>query len=59
MNTAFAALIGGFAPATASALMKGLTAFLRDAKHTRLNEDASAETLGVKQNRMMSPRVLF
>lgn len=52
-------LIGVFAIATAVALVRGLMAFFRDGEHIRLNGDTSAEAFGVKQNRMMSQRVLF
>lgn len=59
MNSVLVILIGGFAIAAGSALIKGLMAFLRDAEHIRLNDDASAKTWGVKQNQMMRQRVLF
>lgn len=56
-------LIGSFALAAATALIRGLMAFLQDAEHLRqhgqLNEQARLEAFGVKQNRMMSQRVLF
>ncbi len=52
-------LIGGFAIAAATALVRGLMAFFRDAEHIRLNGDAKLEAHGVQQNRMMAQRVLF
>jgi Hypoxia induced protein conserved region len=52
-------LIGGFAIAAATALVRGLMAFFHDAEHIRLNGTAKAEAFGVKQNRMMTQRVLF
>jgi hypothetical protein len=59
MNILLVVLIGGFAIAAAIALVKGLMAFFRDAEHIRLNGEASIEAFGIKQNRMMSQRVLF
>lgn len=59
MTTLVALLIGGFAVAAAIALMKGLVAFFRDAEHIRRNGEAPVEVFGMKQNRMMSQRVLF
>lgn len=52
-------LVGGFAVAAATALIRGLMAFFRDAEHIRQNGHASQEAFGVQQNRMMSQRVLF
>ena len=52
-------LVGGFAVAAATALVRGLMAFLRDAEHIRSTGDVRQEAFGVKQNRMMSQRVLF
>ena len=52
-------LVGGFAVAAATALIRGLMAFFRDAEHIRQNGHASQEAFGVQQNRMMSLRVLF
>ena len=52
-------LIGGFAIAAATALIRGLKAFLRDAELIRQNEDVPREAFGVQQNRMMTQRVLF
>lgn len=52
-------LIGSFAIAAAIALVRGLMAFLRDAEHIRQNGHASHEAFGVRQNRMMTQRVLF
>lgn len=52
-------LIGGFAIAAAAALIRGLMAFFRDAEQIRQNGGAKLEAYGVKQNRMMTQRVLF
>jgi hypothetical protein len=52
-------LIGGCAVAAATALVRGLIAFFRDAEHIRQNGDAKREAYGVQQNRMMTQRVLF
>jgi Hypoxia induced protein conserved region len=52
-------LIGGFAIAAATALVRGLMAFFRDAEHIRQNGGAEREAYGVQQNRMMTQRVLF
>jgi Hypoxia induced protein conserved region len=52
-------LIGGFAIAAATALIRGLMAFFRDAEHIRQNSHGSQEAFGVKQNRMMAQRVFF
>jgi hypothetical protein len=52
-------LIGGFAIAAATALIRGLMAFFRDGEHFRQNGNAPREAFGVQQNRMMTQRVLF
>ena len=52
-------LIGGFAIAVVIALIRGLMAFFRDAEHIRQTGHATQEAFGVKQNRMMTQRVLF
>ena len=52
-------LVGSFAVLAATALVRGLMAFVRDAEHIRQHGHASQEAFGVKQNRMMSQRVLF
>lgn len=52
-------LIGGFALAAATALIRGLMAFFRDGEFIRQNESMPREALGVQQNRMMMQRVLF
>ena len=52
-------LIGGFAIAAATALVRGLMAFARDAEHLRQDGDVKHEAYGLQQNRMMSQRVLF
>jgi Hypoxia induced protein conserved region len=52
-------LIGGFVIAAATALVRGLMAFFRDAEHIRQNGGAKPEAYGIQQNRMMTQRVLF
>ena len=52
-------LIGGFAIAAATAVVRGLMAFFRDAEHIRQNGVAPQDAFGVQQNRMMAQRVLF
>ena len=52
-------LIGGFGIAAATALVRGLMAFFRDAEHIRQNGAAPRDAFGVQQNRMMAQRVLF
>ena len=52
-------LIGGFAIAAATALVRGLMAFFRDGEVIRQNENQPGEAFGVQQNRMMAQRVLF
>jgi len=59
MTFLFALLIGGFAIAAAVALVRGLLAFFRDAEQIRLSGQAPTKSFGIKQNRMMSQRVLF
>ena len=59
MTFLLASLIGGFAVAAAVALVRGLLAFFRDAEQVRLSGHAPAQPFGVKQNRMMTQRVLF
>ena len=54
-----AVLIGGFAIAAATALVLGLLAFFRDSEHLRQTGRAPIEQFGIRQNRMMSQRVLF
>ena len=50
-------LIGGFAVALVIALVRGLTAFFKDAEHIRQSGRPSDQAFGVKQNRMMAQRV--
>ena len=52
-------LVGGFAVAAATAMVRGLKAFVQDAEHIRQTGDIRQGAYGVKQNRMMSQRVLF
>jgi Hypoxia induced protein conserved region len=59
MTFFLAILIGVFAIAAATALIRGLMAFFRDAEHIRENPNGSQEAFGVKQNRMMAQRVVF
>jgi hypothetical protein len=50
-------LVGGFAIAAAVALVRGLKAFLHDGE--QLRQTGQVEQFGLKQNRMMSQRVMF
>ncbi len=59
MNFILVLLIAGFSIAVFVALVRGLTAFFRDAEHIRQTGHSSHEAVGVKQNRMMAQRVLF
>ncbi|MEO7504276.1 MAG: hypothetical protein ABIT69_03745 [Sphingomicrobium sp.] len=52
-------LIGGFVIAAATALIRGLKAFFRDAELIRQGENVPRADFGVQQNRMMTQRVLF
>jgi Hypoxia induced protein conserved region len=52
-------LIGGFAIAAAIALIRGLRAFMHDGDVMHRTGTLQTEAFGVKQNRMMSQRVLF
>jgi Hypoxia induced protein conserved region len=52
-------LIGGFAIAAAIALIRGLRAFMHDVEFMHRTGTLQTEAFGVKQNRMMSQRVLF
>lgn len=52
-------LIGGFAIAAATALVRGLMAFLRDGENVHRTGRATGDEFGVQQNRMMTQRVLF
>jgi hypothetical protein len=59
MTFLFVLLIGGFAIAAATALIRGLMAFFRDSEHLRSKDGMQREGYGVQQNRMMSQRVLY
>jgi hypothetical protein len=59
MTIFLALLIGLFAVAAATALVRGLKAFFDDGEQIRLNGKGPQEAFGVRQNRMMSQRVLF
>jgi hypothetical protein len=59
MTVLMSLLIGVFAIAAATALVRGLIAFFRDAEHIRQNGTAAREAFGMQQNRMMAQRVLF
>jgi hypothetical protein len=59
MTFVFVLLIGGFVIAAATALVRGLMAFFRDGELLRDTEPANRQAFGVKQNRMMTQRVLF
>jgi hypothetical protein len=52
-------LIGGFAIAAATALVRGLMAFFRDGESLNQTGRAPGKAFGVQQNRMMTQRVLF
>jgi Hypoxia induced protein conserved region len=52
-------LIGGFAIAAATALVRGLMAFFRDGENLHQTGETTGEAFGVRQNRMMTQRVLF
>lgn len=52
-------LIGGFVMAAATALIRGLMAFFQDAEYLRQNGQMPSERFGMKQNRMMTQRVIF
>ena len=52
-------LIGGFAIAAATALVRGLMAFFRDGENLRRPGRGANERFGEQQNRMMAQRVLF
>jgi hypothetical protein len=59
MTFLFVLMIGGFALAAATALVRGLMAFLRDSEHLRSKDGAPREGYGLQQNRMMTQRVLY
>ena len=59
MTIFLALLIGTFAIAAATALVRGLKAFFDDGEQIRLKGIGVQEAFGVKQNRMMTQRVLF
>jgi Hypoxia induced protein conserved region len=59
MTIFLALLIGSFMIAAAIALMRGLKAFLHDGDILRQNGIAVHDVYGVRQNRMMTQRVLF
>jgi hypothetical protein len=59
MTIFLALLIGGFAIAAATALVRGLKAFFDDGEQIRHRGKAAQEAFGVRQNRMMTQRVLF
>lgn len=52
-------LIGGFVVGAATALIRGLMAFFRDAEIIRQGENVPKASFGLQQNRMMTQRVLF
>jgi hypothetical protein len=59
VNIVLILLVAGFAVAVVVALVRGLTAFFKDAEHIRAHGSPAAEAFGVKQNRMMAQRVFF
>ncbi|MCW1400974.1 HIG1 domain-containing protein [Novosphingobium sp. MW5] len=52
-------LIAGFAIAAATSLIRGLAAFTRDAEKLAQSSQETQDAFGIKQNRMMTQRVLF
>jgi Hypoxia induced protein conserved region len=52
-------LIGGFAIAAATALVRGLMAFFRDGENVHRTGKATGDAFGVQQNRMMTQQVQF
>ncbi len=59
MNSFLVFLITVFAIAAGVALVRGLIAFVRDAEHIRMHGEINQEAFGVKQNRMMTQRLLY
>ena len=64
MTIFLALMIGGFAIAAATALVRGLKAFFDDGEQIRQKGNGQKrngvqEAFGIKQNRMMTQRVLF
>jgi hypothetical protein len=59
MNTFLVLLIAAFAVGAVLALARGLIAFFKDAEHIRTHGSPPEEAFGVKQNTMMTQRVLF
>ena len=55
----FILLIAGCGIAVAVALVRGLGAFYKDAERIRAGDPDAILKFGVRQNRMMSQRVLF
>ena len=52
-------VLAGFAIAVVVALVRGLTAFYKDAEALRKTGQQPDHVFGVKQNQMMAQRVLF
>ena len=59
MTIFLALLIGLFAIAAAAALGRGLKAFFDDGEQIRQKASGPQEAFGVRQNRMMTQRVLY
>lgn len=59
MTLFLALLIGSFALAAGYALVRGLKAFFNDGEQIRQKGNGLVEAYGVKQNRMMTQRVMF
>jgi hypothetical protein len=59
MTIFIALLIGCFALGAGFALVRGLKAFFDDGERIRQKGNGTLEAYGVKQNRMMTQRVLF
>lgn len=59
MTIILALLIGAFAVAAGTALIRGLIAFFQDGERIRSGTAAEDKEFGLTQNRMMLQRVLF
>ncbi len=59
MTIFIALLIGSFALGAGFALVRGLKAFFDDGEQIRQKGNGALEAYGVKQNRMMTQRVMF
>jgi len=59
MTVILVILICVFAVGAGTALVRGLMAFVGDAQDLRSGDPSRVASFGIKQNRMMSQRVLF